>query len=62
MANPFMPDEKVRVKASAVKSRKPYPVSTIPSGLINSLNEDDLKDLLAYLLSGGNESDAMFRR
>ena len=62
MANPFMPDEKVRVKASAVKSRKPFPVSMMPPGLINSLNEEELKDLLAYLLSGGSESDPMFRK
>ena len=62
MANPFMPDEKIRVKAGAVTSRKPFPVSMMPPGLINSLNEDELKDLLAYLLSGGNEADAMFRK
>ncbi len=30
-------------------------------GLINSLNEDELKDLLAYLLSGGNEKDKNVR-
>ena len=32
----------------------------MPPGLINSLNEDELKDLLAYLLSGGNDKDKMF--
>ena len=62
MANPFAPDEKTRVKISAVKSRKPYPISMMPPGLINSLNEDELKDLLAYILSGANESDAMFKK
>jgi hypothetical protein len=29
-------------------------------GLINSLNEEELKDLLAYLKSGGNSKDKMF--
>ena len=62
MANPFMPDEKTRVKTSAVKSRKPYPLSMMPPGLINSLNEEELKDLLAYILSGGNPSDAAFKK
>jgi putative heme-binding domain-containing protein len=61
MTNPFMPDEKTRVKAASVKSRKSYPVSMMPPGLINSLNEDELKDLLAYVLSGGNASDPMFK-
>lgn len=62
MANPFAPDDKTKVKASAVKSRKPFNVSMMPPGLINSLNEDELKDLLAFILSGGNESDPMFRK
>jgi putative heme-binding domain-containing protein len=61
MTNPFLPDEKTHVKASAVKSRKPSNQSLMPPGLINSLNEDELKDLLAYLLSGGNARDPMFK-
>jgi hypothetical protein len=32
----------------------------MPPGLINSLNEEELKDLLAFLLSGGNAQDKMF--
>ena len=34
----------------------------MPLGLLNSLNEDEVKDLLAYLLSGGNEKDKMFAK
>jgi putative heme-binding domain-containing protein len=62
MANPFAPDDKTKVKTSAVKARKPFNVSMMPPGLINSLNPDELQDLLAFILSGGNESDAMFRK
>ena len=62
MANPFMPDEKTRVKVSDVKSRRASTISMMPPGLINSLNPDELQDLLAYVLSGGNASDAMFRK
>lgn len=62
MSNPFAPEERSRVKVSAVKSRKPYPVSMMPPGLINSLNPEELKDLVAYLLSGGNASDPAFRK
>jgi hypothetical protein len=62
MSNPFMPDEKTRVKAGTVKSRKTYPISMMPPGLINSLNPDELKNLLAYILSGGNAADAMFKK
>ena len=62
MSNPFAPDERTHVKLAAVKSRKPYPVSMMPPGLINALNENELKDLLAYILSGGNSADAMFKK
>jgi putative heme-binding domain-containing protein len=62
MANPFVPDDRTRVKASAVKSRKPFNVSMMPPGLINSLNPEELQDLLAYLLSSGNSNDPMFRK
>jgi hypothetical protein len=60
MCNPFAPDEKTRVKTDSVKARKPYPVSMMPPGLINGLNPDELKDLLAYVLSTGNPADPMF--
>jgi putative heme-binding domain-containing protein len=35
---------------SEVKSIKPSPVSPMPPGLINTLNEEELRDLLGYLL------------
>jgi putative heme-binding domain-containing protein len=62
LANPFSSDDKTRVKASAVKSRKPFETSMMPAGLINSLNPDELQDLLAYILSAGNAQDGMFKR
>ena len=60
MTNPFAPDEAMGVEISKIIERKPYPVSMMPPGLINALNPDELKDLLAYILSGGNPADAMF--
>ena len=45
-----------------VKSRKPYPVSLMPEGLINSMNAEELKNLIAYLQSGGNPSHASFAK
>ncbi|MEX0769626.1 MAG: c-type cytochrome [Balneolaceae bacterium] len=35
-------------------------VSTMPPGLINSLNAEELRDLIAYLRSGGDPEDEMF--
>jgi putative heme-binding domain-containing protein len=62
MSNPFMPDEKTHVKLTTIKSRKPFGTSMMPPGLINSLNPEELKDLLAYVLSGGRAEDPMFKK
>ena len=62
MANPFAPDDKTKVKTSAVKSRKPFNLSMMPPGLINSLNPEELQDLLAFILSSANPDDPMFRK
>ena len=34
----------------------------MPEGLLNTLHEDEVKDLLAYLLSRGQRDDRMFQR
>lgn len=58
--NMMNPDEIVSVDRKRLKTMKKSPVSMMPAGLINSLSKDDVLDLLAYLLSRGNESDPMF--
>lgn len=62
MMNPFAPTQLTAVKASEVKSKKTQAVSMMPPGLINSLNKDELLDLLAYILSAGNAQDARFAK
>lgn len=62
MTNPFAPNVLVPIPRKDVKNRKDYPVSMMPPGLINALNEDELKDLLAYLLSGGSAADKIFSK
>ena len=42
------------VQRAEVKSIGPSPVSQMPQGLINSLNETELRELVAYIMSGGN--------
>ena len=39
----------------------PSPISLMPADLLNELNEDEVLDLMAYLLSRGNSGDAMFK-
>jgi len=60
MASPLTPNDLVAVDEKEIVGRKPWLVSMMPPGLINSLNADELKDLLAFLLSGGNANDKAF--
>lgn len=61
MTNPFAPHDHVAINDSEIRSRKTYPVSMMPPSLINALNADELLDLLAYMLSGGNAQDKAFK-
>lgn len=62
MASALAPNDLTAVPLANVKARKPWTMSMMPPGLINSLNEDELKNLIAYLLSGGNEKDKAFAK
>ena len=58
--NPYSPETLEKVLKKNVISSKPSAVSIMFEGLINSLNEEEMKDLMAYLMAGGNEKNAMF--
>jgi putative heme-binding domain-containing protein len=60
--NPYAPDDVEKILKKNVLSMKYSPVSSMLPGLINSLNGEELKDLMAYLMSGGSESNAMFKK
>ena len=60
MTNPFAPDATARVPVAEVTKRTDYAVSPMPPGLVNMLGQEELLDLLAYLLSGGNPKDKVF--
>jgi len=62
MTNPYAPESSIEIDLSEIKSKKDYPVSSMPPGLINAMNADELADLAAYLLSGGNASDEVWLR
>jgi putative heme-binding domain-containing protein len=48
------------VPRKSIEEVKPSTVSLMPVRLLDSLNENELLDLLAYLLSRGDPTDAMF--
>ena len=59
--NPFDPQILREVlKTNVVRSRKSDVSSMVP-GLINGLNKEELKDLMAYLMTGQNKDHATYK-
>ena len=58
--NPFDPSQTVSVDASEVIKRSRSPVSIMPSRLLNRLNGEEVLDLLAYLIAGGDAEHKCF--
>ena len=59
--NPFAPDYIREIPKAEVQDKKLSAVSVMPPGLIRSLNEEELKDLIAYLMAGGNENHEVYK-
>ncbi|MEO0334590.1 MAG: hypothetical protein AAF223_23450, partial [Bacteroidota bacterium] len=54
------PSVTTSVKVDTIESIEPSPISMMPPGLINSMSEEDILDLLAYFISGGDADHALF--
>jgi putative heme-binding domain-containing protein len=61
MTNPFAPESLIEISRKNIKSREALPISMMPPGLINSMNPDELADIVAYLMSGGNPEHDSFK-
>ncbi|MEX2569253.1 MAG: c-type cytochrome [Cyclobacteriaceae bacterium] len=59
--NPFDPDNLREVPKDQVTNTKESEVSIMLPGLVNRLNEEELKDLMAYLVSGGNPAHEVYQ-
>jgi putative heme-binding domain-containing protein len=60
--NPYAPNVLEKVLKKNVSSTKLSNVSIMFQGLINSLNEEEYKDLMAYLMAGGDPKNSMFKQ
>jgi putative heme-binding domain-containing protein len=60
VTNLLDPSGVVEVSASKVESIERSQVSMMPRGLLDTFKQDEILDLLAYLLSGGDRSQRMF--
>jgi putative heme-binding domain-containing protein len=54
------PESTREIQLADIAERRPSPISPMLSGLVDSLSEAELIDLLAYLKSGGDPRDPLF--
>ena len=59
--NMMDPGAQTTIARKDIKSMELSKVSMMPPGLLNTLKDSDILDLLAYLLSKGNKEDPMFK-
>ena len=62
MTNPLDASQMTKVNKADIENISPVRVSTMPPSLLNRLNQDEMLDLLAYMISGGNEKDKVFSK
>jgi putative heme-binding domain-containing protein len=56
------PNQRVGVDRKQVKSIETSKISPMPEGLLNMLQKEEILDLVAFVLSGGDARNAMFSR
>lgn len=56
------PGEMTSIKTQDILSTEPTPVSMMPPGLLNMLEDEDILDLLAYILSKGDKDHVLFQK
>ncbi len=59
--NPFDPTQLTAIHKADVTNTRMMKISIMPPGLLDRLNQDEVFDLVAYLLSAANPQDAMFK-
>ncbi len=59
--NPYDPNTLMEIKKSDVKSQQYSKISMMLPRLVNSLNEEELKDLVAFIMAGGKSENEIFQ-
>jgi putative heme-binding domain-containing protein len=59
--DPAQPNQQTAVDRKLVKSIEPSKISPMPVMLLNMLTKEEIMDLVAYVLSGGDRANAMFK-
>ncbi|MHA4894849.1 c-type cytochrome [Pedobacter sp. PWIIR3] len=59
--NPFAPQTLRAIPKKSIVKSSLSKLSVMLPGMINGLNKEELKDLIAYLVSGGNKDNKVFK-
>jgi putative heme-binding domain-containing protein len=59
--NPLVKSEPVVLKQSSIASRQKSPTSIMPKGLLDKLTREEILDLVAYVVAGGNARHKLFQ-
>ena len=62
MTSGVTPDKLTRFKVDDIESRKLSKTSMMPTKLIDGMNAEELKDLIAYFVSQGDPKHAVYKR
>ncbi len=60
--NPYAPQVTKNVPKKEVQSIKRSEVSIMPPGTLNVLSPEELRDIMAFLMSGGNENSDVYKK
>lgn len=55
------PAKEQKISKKSIDSRRVSQVSIMPTGQLNTLDKEQILDLLAYILAGGNPEDPVFK-
>ncbi|MCA9225539.1 MAG: c-type cytochrome, partial [Planctomycetales bacterium] len=55
------PNQRVNIDRKEIERMEVSKVSPMPEGLLNRMKQAEILDLIAYVLSGGDEANEMFR-
>jgi putative heme-binding domain-containing protein len=58
--DPLDPNQRKSIDRKEIASIEPSKVSPMPTGLLNVLTKEEVLDLMAYILSGGDPSHEAF--
>jgi threonine synthase len=55
------PAKELKISKKTIDSRRTSQVSIMPSGVLNTLDKEEILDLLAYMLANGSAEDPAFK-